>query len=250
MNTDILRSIGLTNGEIKIYFMLLENGSSKTGAIIKKSDVHSSKVYQILDKLIKKGLASYIIENNVRYYQASDPKQLVEYIHQKKREIDEQEQQIKKIIPEILTKQRFAEHKQSAYIYEGIKGIKAVYEIMLDEWQHGEEYLVFTPGEEYQNKEINKFFKKHHLKRIERGVIVKVLALETQRNFYKKNYNRIPNFRFRYTKNSLPATINIIHNKVSTLIWEPQPTAFVIESVDVAKKYRTFFQNLWATAKR
>ena len=108
MNKELLRQIGLTDGEIKIYFALLDKGSSKTGELSKNSGVHTSKVYPILDKLIQKGLASYIIENNVRYYQATDPKQLIEYMRQKKRAIDEQEKEIEKLIPEILLKQKIS----------------------------------------------------------------------------------------------------------------------------------------------
>lgn len=249
MDIELLKEIGLTAGEIKVYFALLESGSSKTGEISKKSGVHTSKVYLILERLIQKGLASYIIENNVRYYQASGPNQILEFVHAKKRRIDEEEERLRKIIPEILEKQRFAKHKQSAAVYEGVSGIKALFETMLDEWRADEGYLVFTPGDGFENKELNSFFKKHHLKRIERGIIVQSLGLENQRSFYKEEYSGIKNFRFRYIDLSLPAGINIVHNKVSTLIVEPYPTAFVIDSELVAKRYRTFFNNLWKIAK-
>ena len=245
MDAEILRQIGLSDGEIKVYFALLEIGSSKTGKISQKAGVHTSKIYGILDKLIQKGLASYIIENNVRYYQASEPKQLAEYIRQKINSMKQQEEEIQKIIPQLMLKQKLSGHKQSAAIYEGDDGIKAIFEIMLEEWKAGEDYLVLAPGDEFRNEKMNKFFLKHNLKRLEKGVIVKVIALENQKEFYKKRYANSKNMIFRFTKQSLPASINIVHNKVCTLIWEPQPTAFVIDSEDVAKKYKYFFHNLW-----
>ena len=66
MNEELLKEIGLTPGEIKVYTALLENDLSRTGKISKLSGVHTSKVYPILDRLIEKGLVSYIIENNVK----------------------------------------------------------------------------------------------------------------------------------------------------------------------------------------
>jgi len=249
MHYDILEEIGLTKGEISVYIALLEHGNLKSGQISKYSGVHTSKVYPILERLIQKGLASYIIENNIRLYQASDPNQIIEYIHKKKLRLEEQEDVFKKELPSLMIKQKLSVHKPFASIYEGVKGIAALFNTMLEEWQPGEEYLVFSPGDEFRNEEINTFFKKHHLRRIEKGVIVKSLSLESQRNFYKKAYANTKNFVFRFTDNSLPAGINIVHNKVSTLIWDPYPVAFVIDSADVAKKYRLFFMKLWKEAK-
>jgi sugar-specific transcriptional regulator TrmB len=59
MNTKILEDIGLTKTEIKIYLALLKLGQSTTTNIIKDAGIHASKVYEFLDKLIKKGLVSY-----------------------------------------------------------------------------------------------------------------------------------------------------------------------------------------------
>lgn len=245
----MLKEIGLTEGEIKVYFALLELGSSKTGEISIKAEVHTSKVYLILERLIRKGLASYVIKNNIRYYQITDPKQIISYIHNRKRRLDEQENQIKKILPEILERQKYIKYKQSSSIYEGIKGVQALFEKMLDEWKPGDDYLVFAPGRESQIKEMNEFFRKHHLKRIEKGINVRALALESQKKDYKKAYKNMKKINIRYTKFSLPIGINIVKDRVVTLIWEPTPTAFVIESEFVADRYRVFFNNIWKTAK-
>ncbi len=47
-----LEKIGLTNSEIKVYLSLLELGTVSKGAIVKKSGIASSKIYEITDKLI------------------------------------------------------------------------------------------------------------------------------------------------------------------------------------------------------
>ena len=250
MNTSLLREIGLSDGEVRVYFSLLELGESKTGKISVNARVHTSKVYLILDKLIKKGLVSYVIKNKIKYYRASDPKQILGYLHNKKRVLDEQEKNLKEILPNILKRQKYSKEKQSASVYEGVKGIKTLFEEMLDDWKKGEDYLVFSPGEEFKNEELNEFFKKHHLKRIEKGIIVRSISLESQRNFYKEKYRGIKNFQFRFTDFSLPAGINIVGKNVSTLIYEPFPTAFVIQSKFIAQRYKDFFYRLWEISKK
>ncbi|MBI2665760.1 hypothetical protein HYX12_04015 [Candidatus Woesearchaeota archaeon] len=50
MDIDLLRNIGLTDSEIKVYLALLELGSSTKGPIVDKSRVASSKIYELLEK--------------------------------------------------------------------------------------------------------------------------------------------------------------------------------------------------------
>ena len=76
MNSQILEQIGLSKNEIKVYFALLELDQSSATPIIKKSNIPYSKLYQTLDKLLGKGLVSFVIKNNVKYFQANTPDNL------------------------------------------------------------------------------------------------------------------------------------------------------------------------------
>ena len=79
VKTELLEEIGLTKSEIKVYLALLELGSSTTGPIVDKSKASSSKIYEILDKLMQKfvewkrekGDPEYAIEYNDVTYQES-----------------------------------------------------------------------------------------------------------------------------------------------------------------------------------
>ena len=62
---EILEKIGLTPGEAEVYEALIELGLSSAGDIIKKANIASSKVYDVLHRLLNKGLASYAIKNNL-----------------------------------------------------------------------------------------------------------------------------------------------------------------------------------------
>ena len=66
MNAKILENIGLTDGEIKVYLALIKLGSSTSGPITDKSGVSRSKIYNILERLIQKGLVSYTIKEKTR----------------------------------------------------------------------------------------------------------------------------------------------------------------------------------------
>ncbi|MGN6622795.1 MAG: helix-turn-helix domain-containing protein [Candidatus Nitrosocosmicus sp.] len=65
-----LVELGLTNGEAKVYFSLLKLGSSKVGSIVKDCRVSYSKVYDVLERLILKGLVSYVLIGNIKHFNA------------------------------------------------------------------------------------------------------------------------------------------------------------------------------------
>jgi len=66
-----VKLLGLTEGEAKVYLSLLELGSSTIGPIIKKANIASSNVYDILNRLLKKGIVSYILKQKIKYFQES-----------------------------------------------------------------------------------------------------------------------------------------------------------------------------------
>ena len=70
MDYSLLEKIGLTNSEIKVYLALIDTGASTVGPITSKSKVASSKTYELLDKLIEKGLVTTYKEDNIKYFKA------------------------------------------------------------------------------------------------------------------------------------------------------------------------------------
>jgi len=85
-----LEEIGLNKSEIKVYLSLLKLGSSSTGPIISESKTANSKIYEVLEKLIQKGLVSHFTKENVKYYKAASPKMILEYLNEKKKTIEKQ----------------------------------------------------------------------------------------------------------------------------------------------------------------
>ena len=87
MNTRLLEDIGLSKGETKVYLALLKMGATKTGPLAARAEVSSSKVYKILDRLIKKGLVGHITRGKVKHFTAMPPKRVIEYMEQKETEL-------------------------------------------------------------------------------------------------------------------------------------------------------------------
>ncbi len=81
MDEQILEEIGFTRNEIKIYLALLKLGASTTGKIIESTGLHRAIVYDTLEKLLKKGIVSFVIQNNRKVFKAYDPERLKNNIY-------------------------------------------------------------------------------------------------------------------------------------------------------------------------
>ncbi|MEK6860108.1 MAG: helix-turn-helix domain-containing protein [Nanoarchaeota archaeon] len=237
MLEETLQELGLNRRESICYIALLELGSSKVGEILKKTEIPSSKIYEILEKLIKRGLVSYIVKNNVKHYQASNPSVLINYIEEKKKKIQE-------IVPILISKQKLSK-KQTVEIYEGQKAIFSLLTNLIDNAKKNELYLVFSINEENKNEQANLFFRNITLRRKEKGLDVRVLK---NINHYKKEKHS--KLKMKYTNFILPQGITIFRNCVILLSWVEQPVAIKIESDIYANQLRDFFSDLWKIAKK
>tara|TARA_Y100000296_G_scaffold84834_1_gene119224 strand:+ start:10164 stop:10352 length:189 start_codon:yes stop_codon:yes gene_type:complete len=52
----VLESIGFSKNEISIYLDLIRIGKSFAGDISKRTEIHRSNTYDILEKLLEKGI--------------------------------------------------------------------------------------------------------------------------------------------------------------------------------------------------
>jgi sugar-specific transcriptional regulator TrmB len=237
MLNEVLEDIGLSKRESKSYLALLELGSSKVGAITKKTGIPSSKIYEVLDRLVKRGFVSYIIRGKIKYYQASDPKILLTYISEKKKRIDE-------ILPKLIEKQKLTT-RQSVEVFEGQKAVFSMFWDLVADARPNEPYLIFSINEENKSESANLFLKNLALRRKTKRLDVKLLR---NISYYQKEKHT--KLQLRYTEFNLPQGITIFRNYVILLSWIDSPLAIRIESDIFASQLKEFFMDLWKIAKR
>jgi sugar-specific transcriptional regulator TrmB len=250
METKILTQIGLTESEIKVYFTLLELESSTVGPIIEKAKVPDSKIYAILEKLKEKGLVSFVIKNNVKHFQASDPKNLIHIINEKQEELLKQKKELEeKILPQIEQRRKLTEEKQEAIVYEDFEGLKSAFNFILEMMDKDEEYRVFMFGEALKEERVIRFLQNYHKKRIEKGVTVRLISEIRYKDIINKSH-RYEGMDIRFTNQKLPIGIFIFKGYVMTVVWEEKPAAFIIRSKRNYEYFKDFFEDIWKNAKR
>jgi len=248
MDKQIFKEIGFTEGEIKVYFALLDLGESTSGPLIKKSGISGSKVYEILEKLIQKGLVSYITKEKTKHFQVSSPSRILDYINQKEKNLSEQKQDIEKLLPELEKKRNLLKHERESFVLEGLGGIKTFFKMILDEMKKGQEYYVFSLGDDLKDKNIQLFLQQHHNKRGEKGIKIKLLL----RSENKKDLGmwKFKGMETRYYENPLPVGTFIFSDYVANIEFYPVPIVFIMKSKEIAESYKSFFLSIWSKAKK
>ena len=242
-----LQRIGLTDGEIKAYLALIEIGSSTTWKVTKRSGISGSKVYEVLDRLMKKGLVSMVVRNNVRHFEATPPERILDYIQEKENELKDEKTAIIKIMPELLLRSR-STPKSEVKVFMGFDGLKTANEDIIRSLKKGEEWLSMGLTSQPKSWEIH--FNKRQAERAKKGIKTKHLINEKYKSLVKARKS-LPHTEFRCLPKSfeMPTSTEIYKDKVAILILsEENPMAIVIESRPVAESFRKYFFALWENA--
>ena len=152
----LLQRAGLSTGETKVYLALVELGLTSVGAIVSKSRISSSKVYEVLNRLIKKGLVSSINNEGVKQFKAENPNQLFDYIAEKEKDLQEVKEDLGKNISSIMQRINNSENRATTTVYEGFKGMKSVFEKSLEELERGDN--MYVSGISESTEEIRTYF--------------------------------------------------------------------------------------------
>ncbi len=250
MDTRLLEEVGLTTGEAKTYLALVELGESTTGPLISRTRMQKSTVYICLEKLLDKGLVTYIIKNNRKHFQPLPPDRIVEYLKQKGEELKAQEKRVASLIPQISVERERG--PQQARFFTGWNGMKSAFDDILRTMHKGEEYYVFGVSAAPSIFErFRRFMTKFHKKRAHKGVKLKILVNEDLRHTIgaDRAKNKHTEVRFISKEFSTPSVVNVYKNKTLIAIWSAEPAAVLIENEETAESFRNYFKLIRSTAK-
>jgi len=236
--------LGLTKGESKVYSYLLKAGISTTGPIVKNSKVAYSKVYEILERLIRKGLISFIIKEKTKHYKALQPSRLNEYLEKEKKQIQNKEKLLTELLPKLQELKKDA--KSSAEIYTGLNGIKTAYENLIEDKKDKTiKYFYSYKPETY--KRVNDFYFQIFPKLKKLKIALNGITNEEFKKQFRKERNFYP--RIKFVKFPIPSNIDIFSDKILITVWEEIPMAILITSKEIADSFREYFDDVWKTAK-
>ncbi len=234
---EALVELGLTNNEARVYLTLLGKGEMPANEMARLSGVHRVNVYDIIDRLLKKGLIAAAIKTNKYYYKASDPRDLALMLEEKKDRLNE-------VLPKLKSMYHSAPEKEEVFYFKGPDSVIKAYYMLLEQKQP-----IYGIG----GRGANRLFLKHRHKRftaerVKRKIPGKVL--------YFENYSGMDiggpliEVRFLPKEYENPAMIDICGNMVLILLATDDISGILIKNRHIAKGYMNYFNILWNIAKK
>ena len=236
-----LEQFGLSEKEAKIYTALLQLGEALVSEVAKKTQINRSLAYSILESISEKGLATYIIKNNLRHYRAAEPQKIISMLKEKEKRAQE-------MLPQLLSLYKPRSKKPIVEILEGKEGVKT---LMDDVVRQKSDWFVF--GTQRASLEIVGPKAKHFENERQKNeiplmaIFVKSrLGIIRARDFLKMKYTQI---RFdNSTRESLHSTW-IYADRIAIIFWEKEhPFAIRIIDKGLSENYKDNFLLSWKSS--
>jgi len=246
MDETLLEKLELTKGEIKVYLALNKLGQSTVGPIGSESKVSKSKIYDILERLIEKGLVGYITKDGIKYFTPNDPHMILDYIEKKESDLSKTKKEvITDVIPQLMLQRTSTSKKRIAELYEGYQGIRAIRDELMTEFKPGDTFLVLG-APKVANERWEGWFLDFHKKRIKNKVNMKIIY-NSNAEKYGKIRKKMKLTEVRYLQNELisPNWIDVFPDAVFFVMVLKTPIAFVVRDKELANSFRAYFKIMW-----
>lgn len=248
---DILEKIGLSKAEIKVYYSLLGLGTVSSGKIVTETEFHKSTVYDSLRRLEEKGLVAYIIKEGIKYFEATEPERILDFIRDIKRKLIAHEDEAKILIQKLKKEVPRIKPIAEARILVGIEGYKTVRREAL---RYANKQPIMIIGGMSKDSEIMPgFFKDWNKQRQRLAIPIKILHKESARGkgmTKKEVMGKLFQTRFLPENIENPAAISIFGDHVVNVVWhQDRPLCFILMNKEIAASYRSYFDYLWKMAK-
>lgn len=249
MDVSVLREAGLTEGEAKVYVALLELGSATTGPIVEKSGVARCIVYQLLERLARKGLVSFVMKEKTRHFSAASPEGLLEYVEGRKRKLDESGKRIEEMLPKFLAMQRSAKSSE-ARTYVGFRGMVSAHGNLYGKLKKGEGYF-FMGIPAVQEEFYHAYWKRDHARRVSAGITCRLLFDANTDRKVLKDRNGFEGCDARYMPEGISAPAWIMGYKDVAVIGlqSKMPITIEITNQEIADSFLAYFEEFWKMSK-
>lgn len=161
MSLPFLQSLGLTQNESNLYELLLRLGEVSIAALLKEATMKRPTAYKALYSLEKKGLVTKRDFNKKLYFRPEPPTKLLSLAESQYNELDRAKKNLQGVLPILTSAYVLSVEKPIVSIFEGVNGMKEIYEDTLIEAKPI--YALLQPGA--QEDELHTWLEQNYVKR-------------------------------------------------------------------------------------
>src|SRR3989338_7100327 len=239
---EALKEYGLSENEVQTYVTLLKMGESSVQSIARNSSLPRTTTYHLLASLKEKGLVGSIEKGAITYFQAANPKRLVELLVEKKKRIES-------VLPDLGKIASTIADKPKVIIFEGAKGIRTILQDVLEK-----EKEILHYGDLISLQQALPFIFPNFIRtRVERHIPIRIMGKkeETHEELIKTAKREYRSFVFIPDTFNFKTSIFIYKSKVAILSIKSEPYyGIVIENRDFYDTQKNMFELLWRAYKK
>jgi len=245
MDSVDLERLGLNRNEAKVYYALLLKGEATAQELVKSMGVYRNIVYDNLEKLMKKGLVSFVNEGSKRKFIAEKPQAIVEFLESKKEDLDSKIKSAKGFMPKIAEMLKRKKTKQEVSVFRGVPGLKKVLSEIVrakKSWCIGvTNNSVDILGETY--------WKNYNLKKKDTKTCEWLLWNSDFENTVIGQNKRSKHRALPRELDQVTETI-MFKDRVAIFVFSLEPIVIVIENKEIFDMFRKHFEFLWRLSKK
>lgn len=245
MDISILKKIGLSDKEIKVYLKLLEYGAVSVRSLAELSDLNRGTTYDILKKLQELGLVSYFHQDTKQRFVAEDPEKIAKLLDEEKEKIEDAQKRITDLIPELKSLQDKGGNKPVTKFYEGRAGIKFILDdvLSLTIGEEEKEYYIYSAAG--VREDVYAAYPDFNKKRVKLGIKAMAISLSEGGGTYGLDERKWMAPKAGSEKNMTYIIIYAGKCAFLSLDNNGNPVGVIIENKMIYETQRTIFLQLW-----
>lgn len=241
MLVDDLKSLGLSENETRVYLALMSSGKVRAADVIKQTGLHRNLVYQALDALGDRHLATKTTSGGVFHFQVTDPEHFRDQLR-------EQELVASRVIDSLKERERLSD--QEITVYEGEDAIRNYSMKIASELAPGGNIYVLGSGGRRFDAAMGEHGVKAYFSEImKRGGGIRSLVYQRQK--YGEETTRrlvkMPNVELRTLPFDTTPSANVVFTDVCVgfQIFEKPYTVIEVRNPHLVAAYKSYFNILW-----
>lgn len=244
---DLFRDAGLSTNEALVYKTLIEHTKLPVKELIKKTKLKRGNLYNILYSLEEKKLIEEFDYQKIKHFRALSPKRLREIVVEKRNNLRQVTVKLDEMLPGLLKEFQTSSEKPGVYYYNGLEGLRHVYEKILNE-KH--DLYVFVSDFERNDPEVDKMINKQIKKQYKAGIKVKAISAHDYHKKHLESLNKMNSFPKVIDSLKLDSEILVFGDNVAITTFRKDYFTTLIINKQIAQTLKCIFKVLYATARK
>lgn len=245
MDKTIFKKLGLNDKEITVYLSLLEHGASSVRNLAGLVNLNRGTIYDTLKKLRVAGLVSFFHKNTKQNFVAEGPERILKLLFDREQELEQAEEKIKELIPELRSLQEKGGGQPTTKFYEGKAGVKFILDDVLLSIENRADKNYYVYSAAGVREDVYSAYPSFNKKRIKNNIKANTISLSEgggtygldERKWLKAEKSNLGNMTYILVYADKCAFISRDNNG--------NPVGVIIENNMIYETQKTLFLQMW-----